>query len=79
VGGKTDDTPGSIYGGIPLDKTRVEPKDFEIEDDSQFLLKGGFHYGKSRSGVLYIPPRPLINHGVHRCKLSDTGLHTLGI
>ncbi|KAJ9152018.1 PEBP-like protein [Pleurostoma richardsiae] len=55
-----------IYGGIPPTKTSVTPADFEIEDESQALLKGGFHYGKNRRSKVYIPPRPLLNHGVHR-------------
>jgi phosphatidylethanolamine-binding protein (PEBP) family uncharacterized protein len=29
-------------------------------------MKGGFHYGRSRNGMPYIPPRPLMNHGPHR-------------
>ena len=60
-------TTSSVYGGISASKTRVEPKDFELEDESKALLKGGFHYGKNMRGVIYIPPRPLLNHGVHRC------------
>ncbi|KAI1661954.1 PEBP-like protein [Daldinia decipiens] len=55
-----------IYGGIPSSKTSVEPADFEVEDPSKALLKGGFHYGRSRNGSVYIAPRPLLNHGPHR-------------
>ncbi|KAJ7302928.1 phosphatidylethanolamine-binding protein [Mycena albidolilacea] len=55
-----------IFGGIPPSKTNVEAKDFEIDDESKALLKGGFHYGVTRRGVPYIPPRPLMNHGPHR-------------
>ncbi|KAI1647591.1 PEBP-like protein [Daldinia loculata] len=55
-----------IYGGIPPTKTSVEPADFEVEDPSKALLKGGFHYGRSRNGRVYIAPRPLLNHGPHR-------------
>ena len=61
----------SVYGGIPPNKTRVEPKDFELEDESKALLKGGFHYGKNMRSVIYVPPRPLMNHGVHRCMNPD--------
>jgi phosphatidylethanolamine-binding protein (PEBP) family uncharacterized protein len=61
--------PLSIYAGIPAQKTRIEPKDFEVANDSQFLLKGGFHYGANRRNNIYTPPRPLINHGPHRCML----------
>ncbi|RYP79752.1 hypothetical protein DL770_006541 [Monosporascus sp. CRB-9-2] len=55
-----------IYSGIPALKTRVEAADFVIDDANQALLKGGFHYGKTRTGAVYIPPRPLLNHGPHR-------------
>ncbi|KAI1417766.1 PEBP-like protein [Hypoxylon sp. FL1857] len=55
-----------IYTGIPASKTSVEAADFDIEDPSRALLKGGFHYGRSRNGRIYIPPRPLMNHGPHR-------------
>ncbi|OTB06889.1 hypothetical protein M426DRAFT_318604 [Hypoxylon sp. CI-4A] len=55
-----------IYGGIPSTKTSVEAADFEVEDASRARLRGGFHYGKSRNGRIYIPPRPLKNHGPHR-------------
>ncbi|KAL1882775.1 hypothetical protein VTK73DRAFT_900 [Phialemonium thermophilum] len=55
-----------IYLGIPVAKTRVEAKDFELADPAQRLLKGGFYYGMPRRDVVYMPPRPLMNHGVHR-------------
>ncbi|KAI0180370.1 hypothetical protein GGR52DRAFT_588010 [Hypoxylon sp. FL1284] len=55
-----------IYTGIPPTKTSVDAKDFEVEDSSKALLKGGFHYGRSRNGSVYIAPRPLLNHGPHR-------------
>ncbi|KAB5570285.1 phosphatidylethanolamine-binding protein [Coniochaeta sp. 2T2.1] len=54
-----------IYMGIPPDKTSVENADFEVQDASQCLVKGGFHY-QPRRGKVYIPPRPLMNHGPHR-------------
>ena len=47
-----------IYGGI--NKTRLEPADFEFEVDKKALLKGGFYYGKSRGSTVYLPPRPLM-------------------
>lgn len=53
--------------GIPPEKTRVDNSDFEVQDASQCLVKGGFHY-MPRRGKVYIPPRPLMNHGPHRCK-----------
>ncbi|KAI2630878.1 PEBP-like protein [Hypoxylon sp. NC1633] len=55
-----------VYTAIPPTKTSVEAGDFEVQDSGKALLKGGFHYGKSRSGKIYIPPRPLMNHGPHR-------------
>ncbi|KAK7924149.1 hypothetical protein PG985_006203 [Apiospora marii] len=60
----------SVFGGIPVAKTSVEAADFDIQDDGQALLKGGFHYGVTRRGVPYIPPRPLLNHGPHRAPLE---------
>lgn len=54
-----------IYTGIPPEKTRVDISDFEVQDASQCLVKGGFHY-MPRRGKVYIPPRPLMNHGPHR-------------
>lgn len=57
-----------IYGGIPPTKTAVAATDFEIADESRALLRGGFHYGVTRRGTPYIAPRPLMNHGPHRCK-----------
>ncbi|RYP07288.1 hypothetical protein DL764_002603 [Monosporascus ibericus] len=59
-------SPTANYSGIPALKTRVEAADFVIDDADQALLKGGFHYGKTRTGAAYIPPRPLLNHGPHR-------------
>jgi phosphatidylethanolamine-binding protein (PEBP) family uncharacterized protein len=50
----------------------VKAEDFEVEDERDARLKGGFHYGKSRTGIVYIPPRPLMNHGPHRCKWNAT-------
>ncbi|KAK8088626.1 hypothetical protein PG997_003587 [Apiospora hydei] len=55
-----------VFGGIPVAKTSVKAADFDIQDDGQAMLKGGFHYGVTRRGVPYIPPRPLLNHGPHR-------------
>ncbi|KAI0887471.1 PEBP-like protein [Annulohypoxylon maeteangense] len=55
-----------IYTGIPPTRTIVEAADFEVEDPNKALLKGGFHYGRSRNGRVYLPPRPLMNHGPHR-------------
>lgn len=58
-----------VYGGIPATKLAVVAADFEIADKSKALLKGGFHYGVTIRGTPYVPPRPLMNHGPHRCKL----------
>jgi hypothetical protein len=52
-----------------VSKTSVGPEDIEMEDETKALLKGGFHYGANRRDVPYIPPRPLLNHGPHRCEL----------
>jgi phosphatidylethanolamine-binding protein (PEBP) family uncharacterized protein len=56
----------SIFTAIPPSKTSVVADDFEIVDQAKALMKGGFHYGRSRNGMPYIPPRPLMNHGPHR-------------
>lgn len=58
--------PHGIYGGIKPNKTNIEHSDLEVVDDSKNLLKGGFHYGMCRRPVVYLPPRPLLNHGPHR-------------
>ncbi|KDN69238.1 hypothetical protein CSUB01_05029 [Colletotrichum sublineola] len=63
-----------IYAGIAPETRRVSPDNFEVEDESRSLLKGGFHWGKPRRDVVYIPPRPLINHGVHRYVLQVVAL-----
>ncbi|CAI0655881.1 unnamed protein product, partial [Colletotrichum noveboracense] len=55
-----------VYGGIPSERREVTAKDFEIEDESKSLLKGGFHWGKGRREGVYVAPRPLMNHGPHR-------------
>jgi hypothetical protein len=57
----------SIYMGIPAEKTSVRNADFEVQDASECLVKGGFYY-VPRRGKVYIAPRPLMNHGPHRCK-----------
>ncbi|TPX10852.1 uncharacterized protein E0L32_008241 [Thyridium curvatum] len=54
-----------IYPGIPASQTRIEPKDLEVQDKGQSLLKSGIYYG-ANSYMVYIPPKPLMNHGVHR-------------
>ncbi|GKT46704.1 UPF0132 membrane protein [Colletotrichum spaethianum] len=55
-----------IYGGIASETRQVNAQDFEVEDENISLLKGGFHWGKGRRDVVYLPPRPLLNHGPHR-------------
>lgn len=52
--------------GIPTTKTSVVNADFAPAGDDDNLLAGGFRYGENRRGNVYIPPRPLLNHGVHR-------------
>lgn len=56
-----------IYLGIPVGKTSLVNDDFKPVDDQPTKLAGGFWYGMSRNGKIYIPPRPLLNHGIHRC------------
>ncbi|KAI0439291.1 PEBP-like protein [Xylaria telfairii] len=55
-----------FYTAIPASKTSVAADDFTVVDETKALMKGGFHYGRSRNGMPYIPPRPLMNHGPHR-------------
>ncbi|KAJ2969097.1 hypothetical protein NUW58_g10068 [Xylaria curta] len=55
-----------IYTAIPASKTSVNTDDFTVVDQAKALMRGGFHYGRSRNGLPYIPPRPLMNHGPHR-------------
>ncbi|KAI4599723.1 hypothetical protein KJ359_001459 [Pestalotiopsis sp. 9143b] len=43
-----------IYGGIPPIKNAVAAADFEIADESQALLKGGFHYGVTRRDFFFV-------------------------
>lgn len=57
------------YLGIPKDVRSVATADFEPQDGQSTLLKGGFYYGKNLRGKVYVPPRPLLNHGLHRCEL----------
>lgn len=51
---------------------KLEQSDLDVVDHSKGILKGGFHYGKCRKPVVYLPPRPLINHGPHRCKCGTS-------
>ncbi|KAI1816750.1 PEBP-like protein [Poronia punctata] len=55
-----------VYTAIPASKTSVGSDDFTVVDPSKALMKGGFHFGRSRNGMPYLPPRPLMNHGQHR-------------
>lgn len=67
-----------IYLGIPPQKTSVVNSDFRAGDEKSTRLEGGFYYGASRNGMIYIPPRPLLNHGIHRCELKPlTDLYPL--
>jgi phosphatidylethanolamine-binding protein (PEBP) family uncharacterized protein len=56
----------SILLGIPKEKTSLSNDDLKLKDPSSTLLEGGFYYGKNLRGVVYVPPRPLLNHGMHR-------------
>src|SRR6478735_3343631 len=62
------DNIGRIYLGVPTTKTSVSSSDFQPVDETSPKLAGGFYYGASRNGMIYIPPRPLLNHGIHRCE-----------
>ncbi|KAJ3502035.1 hypothetical protein NM208_g16810 [Fusarium decemcellulare] len=64
----------SIYLGIPVDKTSVVNSDFNAVNDKSTRLAGGFYYGQSRNGAIYIVPRPLLNHGIHRYWFEIIGL-----
>ncbi|RFU78142.1 hypothetical protein TARUN_4074 [Trichoderma arundinaceum] len=55
-----------IYLGIDKDRLFVKNDDFKQENEKSTLLKGGFYYGTNRRNNIYIPPRPLLNHGIHR-------------
>ncbi|KAI0024840.1 PEBP-like protein [Xylariomycetidae sp. FL0641] len=55
-----------IYTGVAPSKRRLASEDLEVVDPATGRLKGGFHFGRSRNGAPYIPPRPLLNHGPHR-------------
>jgi hypothetical protein len=59
-----------IYLGIPPEKTRVVDSDFKPVEENSTRLAGGFFYGASRNGSIYIAPRPLLNHGIHRCEYT---------
>ncbi|KAI8715525.1 hypothetical protein NCS52_01060400 [Fusarium sp. LHS14.1] len=63
-----------IYLGIPVQKTSVLNSDFKAVDEKSTRLEGGFYYGASRNGMIYIPPRPLLNHGIHRYWFEIIGL-----
>lgn len=58
----------SLYAGIQPSKTSIDAVDLQVEDPKKALLKGGFYHGRLMNGKVYAPPRPLMNHGPHRCK-----------
>lgn len=59
---------GRIFAGIDATNTKIEHSHLEIADEAKSAVKGGFHYGVCRRPGVYLPPRPLMNHGPHRCK-----------
>lgn len=64
-----------IYYGISKSRAGVVQKDFEREGaEEERRLAGGFWYGKSRTGDVYIAPRPIARHGEHRYFFSVIGL-----
>ncbi|KAM0303620.1 hypothetical protein ACHAPM_003189 [Fusarium culmorum] len=63
-----------LYLSIPGQKTNVVNEDFQSLSETSTKLKGGFYYGANRSGKIYVLPRPLINHGIHRYWFEVIGL-----
>lgn len=63
-----------IYTGIDKSRTGTTQADFEVDDERTKTLKGGFTYGRSRTGQVYIAPRPIMRHGEHRYFWSIVGL-----
>jgi hypothetical protein len=59
---------GRIFAGIDATNTEIEHSHLEVADEARSAVKGGFHYGLCRRPVVYLPPRPLMNHGPHRCE-----------
>lgn len=57
-----------IFAGIDATNTKIEHSHLEVADVGKSAVKGGFHYGVCRRPGVYLPPRPLMNHGPHRCK-----------
>ncbi|KAH6604247.1 hypothetical protein Trco_007693 [Trichoderma cornu-damae] len=55
-----------IYLGIDKNKLSVENDDFKQEGGKSTQLKGGFYYGVNYYKSIYVLPRPLLNHGIHR-------------
>lgn len=64
-----------MYLGIPPEKTGLTNEDLEPASRGGTKLKGGFYYGMSRRGTVYVAPRPLLNHGVHRCASNPPPFH----
>ncbi|KAL6903002.1 PEBP-like protein [Trichoderma evansii] len=52
-----------MYLGISKDKLSVTNSDFKPEGEKSTRLHGGFYFGVDN---VWIPPRPLLNHGIHR-------------
>ncbi|KAJ5167770.1 uncharacterized protein N7482_003364 [Penicillium canariense] len=58
-----------IYYGIPASVTGVSAVDFETAE-GEFMLKGGFKYGKNRRGNVYIPPSSAAGEPIDATALS---------
>ena len=58
-----------VYLGVESSKRSTRNDEMEVAEGTK--LKGGFYHGQSRNGMVYIPPRPLLNHGFHRCEITD--------
>lgn len=63
-----------IYYGINSTKIELKNEDLEVESKEEKRCKGGFWYGASRTGDVYIAPRPIARHGEHRYIFSVFGL-----
>ncbi|KAH7313368.1 phosphatidylethanolamine-binding protein [Stachybotrys elegans] len=55
-----------FFLGIPKDKRAITHDDIQQDASAKNRVQGGFYYGKSLAGPIYMLPRPLLNHGPHR-------------
>ncbi|KAM0284414.1 hypothetical protein ACHAQH_001990 [Verticillium albo-atrum] len=57
-----------LYAGIPAAKTSLEQEDFAVLDHYSCKLEGGFYFGRNGKRDVYTAPKPMLNHGLHRCE-----------